>query len=200
MAMVLVNGTAFVPPTPTPCWGPLLDAVDRHVEPTGELVAAVRFDGVDEPSFRDTAVLDLVLGSELIVEIDTMSPTALLTGVLDEASRSLPALTASAHGLADALRGAQVADATRGLGQLAESLSHLVQLVAASATARGIALDVLTTAEGPALPLLRTLDGHLAPILEAQRAGDWITVADILEYDIAPLIPRFEAVVDALRG
>jgi hypothetical protein len=26
-------------------------------------------------------------------------------------------------------------------------------------------------------------------MLEAQRAGDWITVADILEYDIAPLMP-----------
>jgi hypothetical protein len=200
MVMVLVNGTAFVPPTPVPSWGPLLDAVDRHVEPSGEIVAAVRFDGVDEPSFRDGAVLGIVLGSELIVEIDTMSPAALLAGVLDEASRSLPALAASACGLADALRGAQVDDATRGLGQLAESLSNLIQLVAASATARGITLDALATAEGPALPILRALDGHITPILEAQRAGDWITVADILEFDIAPLIPRFEAVVDALRG
>jgi hypothetical protein len=129
-----------------------------------------------------------------------MSPVALLAGALDEASRSLPALAESACGLADALRGAQVDDATRGLGQLAESLSNLIQLVAASATARGITLDALATAEGPALPILRALDGHITPILEAQRAGDWITVADILEFDIAPLIPRFEAVVDALRG
>ena len=195
-----LNGTAFVPPTPAPSWGPLLDAVDRHVEPSGEIVAAVRFDGVDEPGFRDTAVLGLVLGSELIVEIDTMSPGALLAGVLDEASRSLPALAASACALAAAFRGAQVDGAARGLGQLAESLSNLVQLVAAAAAARALPLDSLVTAQGPAVPILRALDGHLTPILDAQRAGDWITVADILEYDIAPLMPRFEAVIDALRS
>jgi hypothetical protein len=199
VATVLVNGTAFVPATPVPSWGPLLDAVDRHVAPSGEIVAAVRFDGVDEPGFREDAVLDLVLGSELIVEIETLHPNELLGNVLDEASRSLPALAASACELAAVLRGAQVDSAARGLGQLADSIANLVQLIAAAAAARGVSLDTLTTREGPALPLLRTLDTQMTPLLEAQSAGDWITVADVLEYDIAPLIPRFEALIDSLR-
>jgi hypothetical protein len=173
--------------------------VDEHVAPSGEIVAAVRFDGVDEPGFREAAVLGLVLGSEVIVEIDTLQPQELLAGVLDEASRSLPSVSASALQLAAVLRGAQVDPAVRGLGQLAESIANLVQLVVAAATARGIALETLQTAEGPAMPLLRTLDAQLAPLLDAQHAGDWITVADVLEYDIAPLIPRFESVIDALR-
>jgi hypothetical protein len=199
VATVLLNGTAFVPSSPAPSWGPLLAAVDRHVEPTGEIVAAVRFDGVDEPGFRDRAVLDLVLGHEVIVEIDTLRPDDLLAGVLDEASRSLPALAASALGLASALRGAQVEHAARGLGQLGESISSLVQLVVAAATARGLPLDTLQTREGPAMPQLRALDAQLAPLLEAQRAGDWITVADILEYDLSPQMARFDAILDALR-
>ena len=191
MATVLLNGTAFVSTTPAPSWGPLLDAVDRHVAPTGEIVAAVRFDGVDEPSFRDDAVLGLVLGSELIVEIDTLHPNDLLGEILDEASRSLPAVAASARELAGVLRGANVDSAARGIGQLADAIGKLVQLVVAAATARGVAIETLETREGPAMPLLRTLD--------AQRAGDWITIADVLEYDIAPLMPRFEAVIDSLR-
>ena len=199
MATVLLNGTAFVPPAPAPSWGPLLDAVDSHVAPTGEIVAAVRFDGVDEPGFRDAAVLDLVLGHELIVEIDTLHPRVLLGRVLDEASASLPVLGASCTELAAVLRGVQVDAAVRGLGQLAQSLANLVQLVAVSAAARGVTLENLQTAEGPALPLLRALDTQLVPLVEAQRAGDWITVADVLEYDVAPLMPRFDAVLDALR-
>ena len=199
MATVLLNGTAFVPTTPAPSWGPLLDAVDRHVAPTGEIVAAVRFDGVDEPGFRDDAVLGLVLGSELIVEIDTLHPNDLLGEILDEASRSLPAVAASACELAGVLRGANVDTAARGIGQLADTIAKLVQLVVAAATARGTALDTLQTREGPAMPLLRALDAQLTPLLEAQHAGDWITVADILEYDIAPLMARFEAVIDSLR-
>ena len=199
MATVLLNGSAFIPPTPVPSWGPLLDAVDSHVAPTGEIVAAVRFDGVDEPGFRDAAVLGLVLGHELIVEIETLHPRVLLGRVLDEASASLPVLAASCGELAAVLRGAQVEAAVRGLGQLAQSLSNLVQLVAVSAAARGLALENLQTADGPALPVLRALDAQLTPLLEAQRAGDWITVADVLEYDIAPVMPTFDAILDALR-
>ena len=199
VATVLLNGTAFVPAAPAPSWGPLLDAVDRHVAPSGEIVAAVRFDGVDEPGFRADAVLGLVLGSELIVEIETLPPNDLLGEVLDEASRSLPAVAASACALAAVLRGAQVDAAARGIGQLAESIANLVQLIAAAAVARGVALDTLQTRDGAAMPLLRGLDAQLTPLLDAQRAGDWITVADILEYDVAPLVPRFDAVIDALR-
>ena len=199
MATVLLNGTAFVSTTPAPSWGPLLDAVDRHVAPTGEIVAAVRFDGVDEPSFRDDAVLGLVLGSELIVEIDTLHPNDLLGEILNEASRSLPAVAASARELAGVLRGANVDSAARGIGQLADAIGKLVQLVVAAATARGVAIETLETREGPAMPLLRALDAQLTPLLDAQRAGDWITIADVLEYDIAPLMPRFEAVIDSLR-
>jgi hypothetical protein len=199
VATVLLNGTAFAPVRPVPSWGPLLDAVDRHVAPTGEIVATVRFDGVDEPGFRDDAVLGLILGSELIVEIETLHPNALLGEVLDEASRSLLPVAASARELAGLLRGAEVDAAARGIGQLAETIRNLVQLVVAAATARGVALDTLETRDGPAMPLLRALDAPLLPLLEAQRAGDWITVADILEYDVAPLMPRFDAVLDSLR-
>ena len=200
MATVLLNGTAFVPPTPVPSWGPLLDAVDQHVAPSGEIVATVRFDGVDEPGFRDDAVLGLVLGSELIVEIETLHPNDLLGEVLDEASRSLPAVAASARELADVLRGAQVDAAARGIGQLAETDRQPGAAGRRRPPRRArVALDTLQTREGPAMPLLRTLDAQLTPLLEAQRAGDWITVADILEYDIAPLMPRFDAVIDSLR-
>jgi hypothetical protein len=199
VATVLLNGTAFAPAHTVPSWGRLLDAVDRHVAPIGEIVAAVRFDGVDEPGFRDDAVLGLVLGSEVIVEIDTLQPNDLLGNVLDEASGSLPAVAASARELAGILRGAEVDAAARGLGQLAETIANLVQLVVAAADARGVSLETLNTSDGPAMPLLRALDALLSPLLEAQKAGDWITVADVLEYDIAPFMPRFEPVIDSLR-
>jgi hypothetical protein len=199
VATVLLNGTAFAPSTTVPSWGRLLDAVDEHVAPTGEIVAAVRFDGVDEPGFRDDAVLGVILGSELIVEIETLPPNDLLGNVLDEATRSLPAVAASARDLAGVLRGAQVESAARGIGQLADTIGNLVQLVVAAANARGIPLETLQTSDGPAMPLLRALDALLSPLLEAQQAGDWITVADVLEYDIAPFMPRFGPVIDSLR-
>jgi hypothetical protein len=199
MPTVLVNGSAFAPEADAGSWGPLLDAVDRHVAPTGEIVAAVRFDGVDEPGFREEAILVRPLTSDLIVEIDTLTPAVLLDGVLDEGRASLPMLERAARELAQGFRGPRVETASHGLGQFAESLMNLLSLVVAAAQAAGNGLDTIQGAQGPVLPVVAALDGALQPLLEANGARDWITVADILEYDVAPLLSRFEGIFDALR-
>jgi hypothetical protein len=83
--------------------------------------------------------------------------------------------------------------------QLAESLLSLVALLAASAAAAGTSLDALTLNGQKVGPALVALDLALSPLLEAQAAGDWITVADILEYEIATSIPPMNDVFEALR-
>jgi hypothetical protein len=199
MPTVLLNGTTFADIDQARNWGPLLTAIDAHVAPSGEIVAAVRFDGVDEPGFREDAVLIRPLGHELIVEVETLSPRELLDRVLDEGRSSLPQLEHSARELAQGFRGVRVEAASLGLAQLAESLMNLLSLVVAAAEASGVSLDTLQTADGPVAPVLTSLDAALAPLLDANGARDWITVADLLEYDVAPILRRFDGVLDALR-
>jgi hypothetical protein len=198
MANLIVNGAPHAAAAAGP-WGELLETIDREAAVSGQIVAAVRFDGVDEPGFREPAILVRPLESDLIVEVDIEPPTMLLARVLDEGSSSLPALESSARELAQRFRGIDVSEASRGLVQLAESLLNLVALLAASAAAAGAPLETLTLNGERVGPTLVALDLALGPLLEAQVAGDWITVADILEYEIAPSIPPLSSVFEALR-
>lgn len=199
MSHVLLNGSPYTPTLSPASWGDLLDLVDREIAASGTIVGSVRFDGVDEPGFREPAILIRRLESDLIVEIDTESPASLLGRVLDEAAGSLPSLEASTRAIADAFRGPDATGATQGLVQLAESLMNLVALVAASCAASGLDVDRLTLDGRPVGPVLGALDTALGLVLDAQVARDYVTVADALEHDVAPAIPALRAVIDAVR-
>lgn len=199
MSHVILNGQPFDPAADVMSWEALLGAVDQRAGVAGHIVSSVRFDGVDEPGFREPAILVRRLDTDLIVEIETEPPAALLGRILDEGAASLPALEQSAVTLAQAFRGIEVANAARGLCQLSESLMNLVTLVAAAATAAGARIDTLTHSGEAVGQALVALDDAVGPLLEAHAAGDYITVADTLEYDVAPAIPRLLDVIEALR-
>jgi hypothetical protein len=199
MSHVILNGAPYVANPALGSWGDLLDEVDRNTADTGTIVGVVRFDGVDEPGFREPAILIRPLETDLIVEIETEAPSALLGRVLDEAAASLPALEQSAIVVAEGFRTADVTPATQGLMQLAESLMNLVALVAAAAAAAGIPVANLTLDGAPVGAALANLDAALGPMLEAQAARDYVTVADTLEFDVAPAIGPLESVIDAVR-
>jgi hypothetical protein len=198
MPTVFLNGQPLTG-SEAATWGALLDVVDARTAPTGEIVAGVRFDGVDEPGFREEAVLVRCLGSDTIVEIETQTPQALLGGVLEEASSSLGAIEQACRDLAGGFRGIDVEGPARGLGQLAESLMNLVTLVSAAAEAAHVKLDELSVDGQPVAPTIKAIDTALEPLLEASRERDWVTVADILEHDLAPALPRLAPVIAALH-
>jgi hypothetical protein len=43
------------------------------------------------------------------------------------------------------------------------------------------------------------LGKHLEQLVLAQEQGDWITVADVLQYDIGPSLTRLAPVLESLR-
>jgi hypothetical protein len=199
MSHVILNGAPYTANPALGSWGDLLDEVDREIAASGTIVGSVRFDGVDEPGFREPAILIRPLETDLIVEIDTEAPGALLGRVLDEAAASLPALERSTLVIAEGFRAADVTPASQGLVQLAESLMNLVALVAAASAAAGIPVATLAVNGEPVGTALANLDTALGPMLEAQAARDYITVADCLEFDVAPAIGPLASVIDAVR-
>jgi hypothetical protein len=200
MSHVSLNGAPYTSVADAASWGDLLEAVDRDTASTGTIVGAVRFDGVDEAGFREPAMLIRHLETDLIVEIETESPAALLLRILDEGVAALPSLEREAHELAVLFRGMETDRASQGLVQLADSLMNLVALVAMSSDAAGAPLDTLALdGEKVGSTSLAALHTALGPLLEAHAAHDYITVADTLEYDVAPAIPRLLDIIDALR-
>jgi hypothetical protein len=198
MARLLLNGEAQTLEIARKTWGELLVWADRTAADRGLLVTAVRLDGVDEPSFREPHQAPRSLEAVALVEIDAASPASLVAESLDEALAGLEGLRAHTSDVARRFRGNRLAQANTGLAELTQGLGTLVSLVETVSGAMGIPIDKVVIDGRPAFALIEDLGQPLTELTDAQQHQDWVTVADILEFDLEPAISRVAPLFAAL--
>ena len=200
MARLLLNGEAQTLETAQKTWGDLLAWADRTSADRGLLVTAVRLDGVDEPSFRQPEFMARPLEAVSVIEIDAASPASLVADSLGEALAGLDGLRTHATDVARRFRGNRLAVANAGLAELTQGLGTLVTLVDAVSGAMGIAIDSVVLDGRPAFSVIEDLGQPLTDLTAAQQQQDWVTVADILEFDLEPAISRVAPLFSALAS
>jgi hypothetical protein len=198
MARVLVNNEAAVVENGLKTWGELLSWADRTSAERGQLVTAVRLDGVDEPSFREDSLAARPLESVATIEFDAASPADLVTQSLDEGRAGLNGLRTHALDVARRFRGTRVGYANQGLAEFTQGLATLVSLVEALGEALGLPIDRLSVDDTPVTALIDAMGEPLQALAQAQAQEDWVTVADILEFDLEPALARCEPFFDAV--
>lgn len=198
MAHCIVNETPetleFGPKT----WGDLLERLDTRLAGTRRVVTAVRFDGVDQPSFRAPTLSGLTLDDVDCVDIEAEDASTLLIASLDAAVSSLPDLVAGVRLTAAAIRDG-APDAHLQLSALVSTLQTLVALTAASATAADLTHGTACGSE-PALTdaglalqaVLMTIVGH-----QIRRNGP--ALATTLEEELAPIVAGWADVLAPMR-
>jgi hypothetical protein len=200
MARLLVNDEPQTAGNAHETWGDLLAWVDRYSADRGLLVTAVRLDGVDEPSFRERGLSDRTLAAVGVIEIDVATPASLVAESLDEALSGVAGLRTHALDVARRFRDSQLAFANTGLAELTQGLGTLVTLVDAVSGAMGIAIDRVTLDGRAAFSVIDDLGQPLVALTEAQTQRDWVTMADILEFDLEPAISRVAPLFAALAA
>jgi len=198
MARVLVNNETTAVENSLKTLGELLDWADRASAGRGQLVTAVRLDGVDEPSFRDETQAGRPLETVATVEFDAIEPAALVAQSVEDAREGLAGLRQHTLDVARRFRGTRVANANQGLAELTQGLGTLVSLVDTLGGALGISLETLTANGRPVVAVIDDLAQPLVAIGQAQAQEDWVTVADILEFDLEPALACCESLFDAL--
>lgn len=199
MSEVLVNGRPIQPESGPKTWAALRNAVDRQAAACDEVVTAVRFRGVDQPSFRGADVDGLSLADLGPIEIETVPRMRLLRTTLGAASLSLADVAAGARGAAAAFRRGQVDDGTRQLSVLLATIRTLVELTLASAAAAGTTLEALPCGTDSAAGLMGSAGVVLDSLAQHQRVQDWVALADGLEYDLAPAILQWGVVFEVMQ-
>lgn len=198
MTRVLLNDEPLAPENAHKTWGELLAWADRTSADRGLLVTAVRLDGVDEPSFREPGLSTRGIESVGVIEIDAATPASLVAESLDDALTGLEGLRTHATDVARRFRGNRLALANAGLAELTQGLGTLVSLVEAVGGAMGIPIDAVVLDGRPALAVIEDLGQPLTELTAAQRQQDWVTVADILEFDLEPALARVAPLFTAL--
>lgn len=185
-----------IDPTPS-TWGELLGVLDAEFEARSLIVTDVRFDGLDEPAFREPDALGRQLAEMATVEVASGTAASLMERCLAEAAASIAPLCEAAVSVGEQFRGFDVGDANRGLSELAESLNSLMGIVGAASLALKVDLRQVMSEDRPVSQLTQELTTYLETTLEAQQSQDWITVADVLQYDLEPALKRWAPVFTA---
>jgi hypothetical protein len=180
-------------------WGDVLTALDRRLGPEHRVVTAVRFDGVDQPSFRAGELATLGIATLDRVEVETAPAAEVLTSTATTARAGVVVIARSVREMADTFRGADVCGANARLAEVAGVIGELTLLTAALSKAAGTDLDVLHCGAVSGAEIVDAVGGRLEQLLTAQEARDWCAAADCLEFDLAPAIDRWRLVFDALE-
>ncbi len=176
-------------------WGDLLDRLDARAAESGVVLSAARFDGVDEPSFREPSVIARPLSDLRRVDVETAMPSAFLRECLLEAIPGLQATAQQARRLGDIYRGRDVSPGHEGLKSLAAELGATAVLADMLAGPLAIDLTAVSVEGVTAAQHLQQLGTTVDALVAAQEAQDWVTVADVLEYDLEPAIRRWAALL-----
>jgi hypothetical protein len=122
------------------------------------------------------------------IEVETGEPQLLARRCLGEAASAVVQLRLATRDTADRFRLANVSEAQEGLQLVSEGLVTVLRIVAAAGLALRRELDSVDGNGRSVGTLSNDLDGVVQVLLEAQRNEDWIQVADILEYDLNPIL------------
>lgn len=198
MAQCLVNDLPesldFRPKT----WGDLLDRLDARLAIDRHVVTAVRFDGVDQPSFRAPAATALALAGIARVDVDAEAASALLRASLDAAADSLPELVTGVRITAAALRSG-APDAPLHLSALVSALQSLVALTVATATAADLTHGTTCGADPELTDAGVALSTVLTTIIDQQTRGDAAALAGTLDHHLAPIVAGWVDVLAPMR-
>lgn len=192
---LLLNGTKTPVRRGWETWGDLVEGLDVDLGTTQQILMSVRLDGVEEPAFRAADLCERSLASFSRVEVDTGEPSLLARQSLADAAMAMTDLAHAAKLVADGFRTTDVAPAVQGLELVTQSLLTVFQLIAAASVPLQDDLGALDQQGFSVAGLSAELDGRTKELIEAQQSQDWVQLADILEFDLEPLLTRWRDVL-----
>jgi hypothetical protein len=199
MPRLLLNDVEEVLENTPEYWEELLGNLDEKAGTRGEVVTAVRFDGVEEPTFRQAVQARVALRDLASIEVETSSRRALVEEALAQGASAADALAAAAGQTSETFRGGDLAAALQQLADLGEGIQTLLTALGTASAALGVNLDRMAWSGQPMSAQLARMLGHLDTMIQAQESHDWLTLADLLEYDVQPSLSDCRHVFEALR-
>jgi len=195
MSICTVNGLAHDIEAGLKTWGQLLTTLECGEGLERVVVVAVRFAGVDQPTFREPESLDLNLAGIAPIDVELSTTRELVAYAKETALGGLDALAESARQTADAFR---LHDLSRAHSRLADFVTAFQLLTSLTvAVERSNESSGPSEADTPGSEILQRLDASLGALIDFDVNEDWISVADVLEYEIADLLPHWAAVMRA---
>jgi len=179
-------------------WGELLGGLDHRLAAERRVVTAVRFDGVDQPSYRHATMAERPLAPIARIDVEAEEAAELLRAAVNAVGDSVPELVAGVAQTAAALRGG-APEAYGLLGTLVTALRSLIALTVAAGTAADLSFGADAQSEAAVSRACARIEAALATIIARQTDGDAAAVAEALDHSLAPAVAGWSDVLTPIR-
>ena len=194
MTRFYVNEREIVPPAGIKSFDEILKHVDGNQLPPNSVVRMVNIDGnpIRDDLFEDPAGIIKRMENGEKVEIITGTVEEIVHDSLSEAFAYLERAEEGIPALAQNFQTDPGPESFRGLRQLYEGFYWLNLLLSKLSDNFEIPLDDVVVQGVPAGEHHRRFISILKQLMDSQEKGDMVLISDLLEYEIAPMVPLWK--------
>jgi hypothetical protein len=190
---LIVNDTPMNPPSELVTWGDLLDWVEtRHLK-SGQCITRVAFSGQEEIHYRKPLVCGQDIESIGAIHIESGEFDTVVRESFAELEGELQAALGSTREIIQLFENRDEEAAYARLAQLLDSVRIFYSLFSED-------LGWADSNEQERIQQTATLENAIKQLIEAQVHRFWVSVCDVLEYEMTPILEAWLSTVEKTRA
>ena len=191
---VTINETEIQIPSYIATWGDLLDWIETDFLKAGECITHVYLGGDEAYNFRDRKVCGQELNSVGNIAIHSGDFDKVVNESLEQLDEELKAALAGCDVVVRLLENRNEQEAYDRLAQLLDSIRIFFAIFS-----EDLGWSEPLEAESSRQEVSATLERALKQLISAQENRYWVSICDVLEYEITPILETWQKLVARTR-
>ena len=190
---LIVNETRMNPPTELVTWGDLLDWVETQHLKAGQCITRVAFSGQEEIHYRKPNVCGQDIESIGAIQIQSGEFDAVVRESFAELENELRSALDCTRGIIKSFEDRDEETAYNRLAQLLDAVRIFYSLFCED-------LGWAEISEAERVQQTATLENSIKEFITAQENRFWVSVCDVLEYELTPILENWLSTVEKTRA
>jgi len=172
--------------------------MSEHMQP-GKVITAVKLNGTGYSEKNPHDAADVPMKDIETLEIDTMSAEEMARHFFRNGGKYLDLLIRGAEKISELFRIADETEANEHYSEYLENLRLFLQMVAESRGALHLNFSSIPFQKATVEDGVQKLSGVMDQMLKIQENEDWVMLADLLEYELIPLLKEWNEILAVLQ-
>ena len=176
----------------------LMKVISEHVQP-GKIITGVKLNGTGYSEKNPHDAASVALKDIKILEIDTMSAEEMAKHFFTNGEKYLDLLIKGAEKISELFRVADETEANEHYAEYLENLRLFLQMIAQCTEVLHVDLSAIPFQKATVKEEVQKLSGVMDQMLKVQEDEDWVMLADLLEYELIPLLKGWNEILALLQ-
>jgi len=176
----------------------LVKIMSEHIH-SGNVIASVKVNGIAYSEKNPHDAANVLLKEIQSLEIDTMTLEEIAWHFLIKGGEQLNLLIEHVKRVSELFRIADENEANEQYAHLLESLRLFMKMVSEVRGILNIEFSAISYQDEPIEIRIQRLSDLLGQMIQVQEGEDWVMLADLLEYELTPLLSEWKSILILLK-